>query len=312
MNKLASDPTFSFEEGLVIPEIGFLINRSVLVGGKKFRPLLVESFGRMLGADAQSCQNLAVAAEWVHAAFLAHDDVIDEASKRRSLPTLNSTQGNRKAILSGDALLAQASARILQENNIPLMEAFVSMLRETVEGEWLQNEGRGVSDVDLAHIENVGVRKTGVLLSWCVSAPAYLLRLPPLALELCDSIGRNMGIAFQLIDDTLDYSAEAEKDYAKDFKMGLINAVTYYMIQYDPSVSRAFVKGKDPLVERVWTDEVLTRAIQSTKEKAQFHIDVVRDNLEHLFAEFAPKTQESQAELNRLNGLLVKIIERKN
>lgn len=312
MTKLASDPSFSFEEGLVIPEIGFLINRSVLVGGKKFRPLLVETFGKLLGANAQSCQNLAVAAEWVHAAFLAHDDVIDEASKRRSLPTLNATQGNRKAILSGDALLAQASARILKENNIPLMEAFVGMLRETVEGEWLQNEGRGVSDVDLTHIENVGVRKTGVLLSWCVSAPAYLNGLPPLALELSDSIGRNMGIAFQLIDDTLDYSPDAEKDYAKDFKMGLVNAVTYFMFQYDPSVARAFVKGKDPARERIWSDEVLAKAIQATKDKAQFHVDVVSGNLEQLYSEFAPKTPEAELELKRLKSLLVQIVERKH
>jgi geranylgeranyl pyrophosphate synthase len=236
-----------------VPEIDTLLSKTVLFRGKKFRPTLCFLMGQLLGVPPEKTHPYARAAEFVHAATLAHDDVIDESLTRRNRPTLNARSTNARAVLAGDLLLARVMSELSELGDVYLIHELAKTVEELVNGEWLQLEARKISSVSRHHLETVAKKKTASLMAWCCSTPARLAGCDPSILEACRKFGECLGIAFQMIDDIIDYDASGGKPFAQDLREGLVNFVTLEILEANPSLQEPIQKllGHD-LAQPVW------------------------------------------------------------
>ncbi len=219
-----------------VPEIDLLLSKTVLFRGKKFRPTLCFLMGQAFGVDLDRLHPYARAAEFVHAATLAHDDVIDESPTRRHRPTLNARSSNGRAVLAGDLLLARVMAELASLGEIEIIADLAKTVEELVSGEWLQLEARKVARVNRAHLEIVSKKKTASLMAWCGGTAARLAGKSQVWVDLARQFGESLGIAFQMIDDIIDYDPAGEKPFAQDIREGLVNFVTLEMIESRPSL----------------------------------------------------------------------------
>ena len=119
-------------------EINDLLQQTVLIGGKRLRPLLTFLMGQFFGLDLDACELPARAIEQVHAASLSHDDVVDNASTRRGKPSINVVASNKKAVLAGDYLLANVIVDLATLNRPDVVSEMAQVIRDLAEGEWLQ------------------------------------------------------------------------------------------------------------------------------------------------------------------------------
>ncbi|MBX9768938.1 MAG: polyprenyl synthetase family protein [Bdellovibrionales bacterium] len=225
---------FKIQESFQVPEIEVRINRSVLIGGKRARPYLCLLFGRLFGAKMERLIPYARASEWVHAATLIHDDVIDAASTRRGKPAFHAISGNSRAVLAGDLLLSRVMVDLSRLGHLRAISSLSHTIEDMVRGEWMQLEARGKVDVSRHHLETVARLKTGGLLSWCFSIGAIVEEREEDLVGLCAEMGLLFGLSFQMIDDTLDFSNTGEKPYAQDLAEGLVNFVTFELLQKNP------------------------------------------------------------------------------
>ncbi len=147
---------------------------------------------------------LAVVAELVHAATLLHDDVIDDADERRGRPASRRLWGNAVSVLAGDLLLTHALERTV-EAAPPLLPSLVATLRRLVDGEIVQLRGRTRIDLAEATYFSVVRDKTSSLFAWAARAGAHVAGAPVDGRDALEEYGAHLGIAFQLVDDALDY-----------------------------------------------------------------------------------------------------------
>ncbi len=252
-----------------VPEISSRLNECLLDGGKRFRPALVYWIAGILGRPALEVTHLARAAEWVHAASLAHDDVIDEANLRRERPTLNAVTGNRRAVLAGDLLLARVMVELAERAPLEVIRALAQTIESLVEGEWLQMEAIGVLDIDAHRLEKACLLKTGSLIRWCCSSSTT----GELSLVLA-KMGEEIGMGFQLVDDVLDFSPGSGKAVGGDLREGLVNWVAHEMMQIDPAarVQIQAALGK-PEAKANWDAALLERAKLRVRSRAQNHLN---------------------------------------
>ncbi len=274
---------FELPERSSVPEIESLLNRSVLWGGKRLRPLLTLLVADALGIKLSTVAPYARAAEFTHAATLAHDDVIDEAATRRHRPTINSRSSNSRAVLAGDFLLAQALKELCQDPSGSLISGLSQVLVDMVSGEWLQLEARGVIEVSAQHLDEVARKKTASLLSWCCSVGPTLKGLDASVVDRFRQLGFHLGLAFQQVDDVIDFEVGGEKPFAQDLREGLVNRVTYEMIRANSSLVRPLdqlirrwrespeAAAKDP--RWPWSDGELQLARARVRDSAQGHIE---------------------------------------
>ena len=155
-----------------VPEIDILLGKTVLFRGKKFRPMLCFLMGQLFRLPVETLSPYARAAEFVHAATLAHDDVIDESVVRRNRPTLNARSTNARAVLAGDLLLARVMSELSDLGDIHIIRDLSGTVEELVSGEWLQLEARKVLSINREHLETVAKMKTASLMIWCCGTPA--------------------------------------------------------------------------------------------------------------------------------------------
>ena len=269
-----------------------VMNRSVLKGGKRLRPFLMAEFGELFGIQAEQIRPFARAAEQVHSATLAHDDVIDGSDKRRGLPTLNARIENRRAVLGGDYLLAEGIFEVARQGNFAVLESLSATLRELVTGELLQNEARGRADVSAAHILRVADLKTGSLFRWCCAVPALLSNSGEEAIRLTHQFATRLGTGFQWVDDALDYSKDSGKPYAQDLREGLVNEVTRHLLQNFPDskpVVESFLSkdltDSDVELKLPWTESEIEAAKRETKDQAMAQFASARRYLSDLILE---------------------------
>ncbi len=289
---------FYLEESFSIPEIEKLLNHSLLSGGKRMRPMFAMLMGQLFGLSNSKMSNCAIAAELTHAAFLAHDDVIDEARLRRGNETINYRADNKRAVLAGDALLARVCEIVLEEPKPAIMKDLAWTIRQTVEGEWLQLESVGIAPLSLTHIEDVSFKKTGALLVWCARAAAHLSEQPADCLKLCDDLGKLIGVAFQLSDDILDFSTTSGKEYAKDYNEGLVNSVMSLVMQEQPLLAENFNNPRNKANPKnpPWRAEVLSSAIERIRSRSDLKLDLAIACIEKLFcAQASGSTAQTQA-----------------
>ncbi|MEB2312934.1 MAG: polyprenyl synthetase family protein [Polyangiaceae bacterium] len=176
-------------------------------GGKRVRPMALLLSAACFGPIPAAARELAVVCELVHSATLLHDDVIDDGDERRGAPTARRIWGNGISVLSGDLLLVHSLSRTLAHAPA-LMPDLIETLTRLVEGEILQMRGRTELDVSLETYERVLRGKTASLFGWATRAGAQVSGAGAEAARRLFEFGEALGMAFQLVDDVIDYSGE--------------------------------------------------------------------------------------------------------
>jgi octaprenyl-diphosphate synthase len=180
-------------------------------GGKRIRPALVLLVAELCGCEGPRVIQISAAVELLHTATLLHDDVVDVSSLRRGKPSANAVWGNRRAVLTGDFLYARASSMVVEDGDIEILWIVADAIRRMSEGELLQLERSYDPTVTEALYYSVIERKSAVLLATATEAGAILAGVTRAERRRLNDFGRELGLAFQLRDDALDYEAsEAE------------------------------------------------------------------------------------------------------
>lgn len=180
-------------------------------GGKRMRPALLLLSSAACGYRGPGAIRLGAVVEMIHSATLVHDDVIDGANTRRGRPSANARWGNHMSVLAGDWLYMQSFEMALRERNFAILDILIDLTQNMVEGELLQLTRLGRIDLNEAEATELAYRKTACLFSGCARLGAVLGRQPGPVEEALAEYGRNAGLAFQLIDDLLDFTASSEK-----------------------------------------------------------------------------------------------------
>ncbi|MBA0089345.1 MAG: polyprenyl synthetase family protein, partial [Acidobacteria bacterium Pan2503] len=180
-------------------------------GGKRLRPSLLLLSAKLAGHAGSCAIHLGAVVEMIHAATLVHDDVIDAAQTRRGRASTNVKWGNHTCVLAGDWLYMQAFQIALRERNFHILELLIGLTQMMVEGELIQLEKIGRIDVTEEDALRLAAYKTACLFSGCARLGAVLGRLDDEEEQALAEYGRNAGLAFQLVDDLLDFTASAEQ-----------------------------------------------------------------------------------------------------
>ncbi|MCB9060804.1 MAG: polyprenyl synthetase family protein [Halobacteriovoraceae bacterium] len=253
-------------------EINKLLQRTVLLGGKRLRPLLTLLMGKCLGVNLDILETYASAIEMVHAASLAHDDVIDNAQTRRGKASINVQSSNQKAVLAGDYLLAYVIRMLTEAGNFRLVSEMSKVIGQLAEGEWLQLDLIKDKNYTKDKVRKVAEFKTSSVMSWCTTCPGILAELNDNEIESLRKLGLHLGLAFQLIDDTLDYSDQSFKDLNLDLQNGIVNSVTMNWFDRNPEEFKKFQKNEMSLVE---IDKIaLKKACEEIKHEAKNHLGI--------------------------------------
>lgn len=287
--------TQELDMGLVLPQtrhaIEDALGKTVLLGGKRLRPLLTYLVGNSLGLELAELDLFARSIEQVHAASLSHDDVIDNATKRRGKDSINILTSNKKAILAGDYLLANVICQLTEYGNIEVVSKTAQVISELSEGEWLQMELIDSRNYTREVILDVANYKTASVMKWCCEVPAILAGLDQTTQAYFKDFGYHLGIGFQLIDDTLDFNGNKEKEALIDLQNGIVNMVLYNWLESDAKANEAYKKGES--LESLWSEEFKNSAVAKTKELAIHHIDTCSELLDKI--ENSLKAQNNNA-----------------
>ena len=197
----------------------------IAAGGKRLRPLLTLAAARLCGYRGERHVGLAACVEFIHTATLLHDDVVDESDLRRGQASANAVFGNQASVLVGDFLFARAFQLMVADGSLEVLDILCSAAATIAEGEVLQLVIQNDTTSTEAQYLDVIEGKTAALFAAATRVGAVVAERPRAEAEALDSYGRNLGIAFQLVDDALDYSAAQEKlgkTVGDDFREGKI------------------------------------------------------------------------------------------
>ena len=203
-------------------------------GGKRLRPALLLLAAGAADYRGASAIHLGAVVEMIHSATLVHDDVIDGAQTRRGRPSTNARWGNHMSVLAGDWLYMQSFEMALRERNFAVLDILINLTQNMVEGELLQLTRLGRIDLTEADAIELAFRKTACLFSGCARLGAVLGAQPPHIVEALAEYGRNAGLAFQLVDDLLDFTASSEKlgkPVLSDLKEGKVTLPLIFALQ---------------------------------------------------------------------------------
>lgn len=205
-------------------------------GGKRIRPAMVLLATRLCGyKDGEQAIKLASLVEYLHAATLIHDDIIDNADKRRGRPSANRQWGNGISVLVGDFLYSRSVQMLIEDRDLDVIKAFADATVRMIEGEVLELEM--CKNINIAYEDYLRIitSKTAALISAACRAGALVARAEPDKVEALAAFGLNLGIAFQLVDDALDFVAEEErlgKPVGNDLKEGRITYPLIYVLKH--------------------------------------------------------------------------------
>jgi octaprenyl-diphosphate synthase len=220
----------------VISFIGEYLRAS---GGKRVRPALTLLATYAVGGDAsrQNAIRLATVMEFLHTATLVHDDIIDNAETRRNRPSINSRFGNQTAVLMGDWLYMSAFETSLLERSLPVLDILTAVTRKMTEGELLQLTTLGRSDVTEELYLDILFRKTAYLFGACCEIGALIGLADDESRRALAAYGLNLGAAFQLVDDLLDFTADdgaLGKAAGVDLLEGKLTLPLIYLLEKEP------------------------------------------------------------------------------
>jgi octaprenyl-diphosphate synthase len=231
-------------------------------GGKRIRPSLLLLAARSLGYAGHGMIRLGAVVEMVHTATLVHDDIIDAADMRRGRPSTNRTWGNGKCVLVGDWLYMQAFRVALDERNFRVLELLIGLTQQMVEGELLQMERLG-KPISEREYNDLIYRKTACLFEVSMRLGAVLAGADRPLEDTMGDYGRNLGLAFQIVDDVLDLTATEEvlgKPVASDLREGKATLAVIHTLENGSTPSeRSAIQTvlSDQNFERVSHEEIL-------------------------------------------------------
>ena len=296
-------------------------------GGKKVRPMMVLLLSRAMeihtndnGSEGavrvarpdlfQAQRRLAEISEMIHTASLFHDDVIDGADTRRGAPAVHKVFGNKMAILAGDYLLARASIFLARLRDVEVVETMSTIIEHLVRGEVMQMKGSDASDTDnerMVQYLRKNFYKTASLMANSCKSAAILGGYNDDVVAAAYKYGKHLGIAFQLVDDVLDYDGSASamgKPALSDLNAGLATAPILFAAEKYPA-------ELSPLIDRKFRDEgdvelavdYVRRSdgIERTKDLAQVHVEIAIESISGL---------ESSAYRDSLIHLVHKVVDR--
>ena len=215
-------------------------------GGKRLRPSLLLLTSKLVGDGGKSAIRLGAVVEIVHTATLIHDDVIDAAETRRGRPSVNAHWGNHISVLAGDWLYMQAFQLALRERNFRVLEILITLTQMMVEGELIQLERIGKLEVSEADYMELIDRKTAGLFSACARLGALVAGADPALEEKLGEYAWNLGMAFQLVDDVLDFTAREKtlgKPVGGDLREGKVTLPLIYALERATPAERDEVAG---------------------------------------------------------------------
>lgn len=227
-----------------LPEPVRPVARHILeAGGKRLRPFLTVLMARLLGDRGQRIYDLAVTMEMLHAATLLHDDVLDDAASRRGKPAAHTQFGVAQAILAGDALLAGANAQVADFDDPRLCRCFSTATSETAAGEILEIAAQRRVDVSAEEYAAIVRGKTAALIAASCELGALAAGATPDAVAAAAEYGENLGMAFQIVDDALDFAPQevTGKPTGGDVREGkLTPPLRFYRLQLAENERAAF------------------------------------------------------------------------
>ncbi|HEV7798088.1 MAG TPA: polyprenyl synthetase family protein [Pyrinomonadaceae bacterium] len=209
-------------------------------GGKRVRPALTILSNYAVGGDGSRYNSIRMATvmEFLHTATLVHDDIIDSADTRRNRPTVNALYGNETAVLMGDWLYMSAFETSLAERSLPILDILTRVTRKMTEGELLQLTTLGRTDVSEQQYLDIIQRKTAFLFSACCEVGAILGGAAEPEQKALGDYGMNLGMAFQLTDDLLDFTSTDDvlgKGAGVDLLGGKVTLPLIYLMAGEPS-----------------------------------------------------------------------------
>ena len=259
-------------------------------GGKRIRPLLTLASAKLCGYNEGNRDiNLAACVELIHNATLLHDDVIDNSSLRRGIKTANSVWGNQSSILVGDYLFSRCFEMMVEDGSQEILKLLSSTSSRIAQGEVLQLEHKGEVDLLEETYFNIINMKTAALFSAATRIGACLGNKSKKEKDALESYGKNLGLAFQIADDALDYFSSKTifgKEIGKDFYEGKTTLPLIIIFQRGDSEERNFLKEIFKKKKRNEDDfsETLAlinkyKAVQATFKRAEYFVNVSHDAL---------------------------------
>ncbi len=220
-----------------------LAGHIVAAGGKRLRPMLTLAAAQLCGYEGARHQGLAASVEFIHTATLLHDDVVDASDLRRGLATANAVWGNKPSVLVGDFLFSRAFQLMVGDGNLAVLRILSSAAAVIAEGEVLQLMTANDTNSDEKAYMEVVEAKTAALFAAACRIGAVVAERPESEELALERFGRDLGIAFQLVDDILDYSAlqaDLGKSVGDDFRDGKITLPVVLAFQRASEVEKAF------------------------------------------------------------------------
>ena len=274
----------------VIAYLGEYLRKS---GGKRVRPALTILSNYAVGGEGGRYNSIRMATvmEFLHTATLVHDDIIDKADTRRNRPTVNALYGNETAVLMGDWLYMSAFETSLAERSLPILDILTSVTRKMTEGEILQLALLGHADVSEGQYLDVLTRKTAYLFSASCEIGSILGGATEKQQTALRDYGLNLGTAFQLIDDLLDFTSTEEtlgKAAGADLLGGKVTLPLIYLLETDPAaVKMVHQVLSDGSYEKVTQQELFdtleqTDALERARALADEYAENARAALDSL------------------------------
>jgi len=266
-----------------------LAGHIIAAGGKRLRPMLTLATARLCGYRGERHLALAAAVEFIHTATLLHDDVVDTSNLRRGLATANAVWGNKPSVLVGDFLFSRAFQLMVEDGSIKVLDILSRAAATIAEGEVMQLvTSNDIATTEAQYLEVINA-KTAALFAAASRIGAVLGERKESEEKALDFYGRNLGIAFQLVDDMLDYSArqaELGKAVGDDFRDGKITLPVVLALRAADSDERQF--WRRTLEDEDQRDGDLEHAIAlmqrhgtlaATLERARFYAETAKGAL---------------------------------
>ena len=262
----------------------------VNTGGKRLRALLTLGSAKMCGYSKGTRDiNLAACVELIHAATLMHDDVIDNGTVRRGKKTLNKIWGNHSSVLIGDYLLSRCFEMMVDDGNLEVLKLLSSTSSKIAQGEVLQlQHNREVDMLEETYLKIISA-KTAELFAAATKVGAILSEVKTKEKEALEFYGRNLGLTFQIADDTLDYNSDLKlfgKKIGQDFYEGKITLPVILLFQKTENnekekIKNIFLKDERDENELNYIISLIKKydVINSCYQKAQHYIDIASNSL---------------------------------
>ena len=279
----------------MIPEVA---NHLISSGGKRLRPILTLAMARLAGYDGAGHVKLAAAVEFMHTATLLHDDVVDESEMRRGKLAARMLWGNEASVLVGDFLLGQAFKMMVEVASLRALEILSSAAAVIAEGEVMQlGAAKNTATTEDDYLAVIRAKTAELFAAACEVGPAIAGRSKD-EQAACRSFGMNLGVAFQLVDDALDYggkSAKLGKNVGDDFRDGKITLPVVLSFRRGSDSERVFWRrtledgdASDHDLETAVSLMIKHRALEDTIKRAHHYGSIAKDALA-LFPDSAMK-----------------------